>query len=119
MSIGYTPDSGLLAISYSALTSTSPGIQFWAVQTRTVVSHMQYPGVGDVNALSYDPTAPDNYAVVGTNGHLVLWEMPVGRNLGDVVNPGGVPLVDVAFSPTAKAIATLDANDRITLWTVS
>jgi serine/threonine protein kinase len=119
-SIGYTPDSGLLAISYSVATATSPAIQFWAVQAKHyVVSHMQYAGVGALNALVYDPDAPDNYAVVGATGKVLLWEMPAGKNLGEVLNPGGSPLVDAAFSPGGSAIATLDANDRVALWSVS
>ena len=79
----------------------------------------QYPGVGGVNALAYDPGASDVFAAGGTNGYVYLWEMPSGTKLGHPLDPGGAEVADMAFSADGKAIAVLDVDDRIFLYNVA
>jgi serine/threonine protein kinase len=120
-SISYAPDSGLLAVGSSGKAGTFPGVRFFAVQPQsvTLVSTMQYPGVGGVNALAYDPAASDVFAAGGTNGYVYLWEMPSGTKLAHPLDPGGAEIADVAFSADGKAVAVLDVDDRIFLWKVA
>jgi Protein kinase domain len=117
--IGYSATTGLLAIGSSGDGNTFPGVRFWAVQSRKLVSTLHYPGVGGVNGIAYDPADGARLAVVGMNGKVFVWEMPAGKRLADPLDPGGAEIADVAFSPNGKTLAVLDVNDRMFLWSVS
>jgi WD40 repeat protein len=117
--ISYSSTTGLLAVGSSGDGNTFPGLRFCSVQSGTVVSTMQYPGVGGVNGISYDPVDGGILAVVGTNGKVFVWEMPQGNELADPLDPGSAEIADVAFSPDGKTLAVLDTDDRIFLWTVT
>jgi DNA-binding SARP family transcriptional activator/WD40 repeat protein len=117
--IGYSTATGLLAIGSSGSDDTFPGVRFWAAQHRKVVSALQYPGVGGVNALAYDPADGSVIAVAGMNGRVFVWEMPAGKKLADPLDPAKAEIADIAFSPNGKTLAVLDVNDRIFLWSVS
>jgi serine/threonine protein kinase len=117
--IGYSTTTGLLAIGSSGDGNTFPGVRFWAVQSRKIVSTLQYPGVGGVNGIAYDPANGALLAVVGMNGKVFVWEMPEGTGLAHPLDPGAAEIADVAFSPDGKTLAVLDANDRIFLWSVT
>lgn len=117
--IGYSTTTGLLAIGSSGDGNTFPGVRFWAIQSRSLVSSLKYPGVGGVNGIAYDPADGAFLAVVGTNGKVFVWEMPAGKEFADPLDPGGTPIADVAFSPDSKTLAVLDTNDHIFLWSVT
>jgi WD40 repeat protein len=84
-----------------------------------LASTMQYPGVGGVNGIAYDPVDGGILAVVGMNGKVFVWEMPEGNELADPLDPGSAEIADVAFSPDGKTLAVLDTDDRIFLWSVT